>query len=168
MDLSDFIRDVPDYPKPGIVFKDITPLMADAGAFREAVDTLAAEAGTVDVVCGIDARGFIFGGAVAHHLGVGFVPCRKGGKLPWEVERTAYSLEYGVEHLEIHRDAPVEGRSVLLVDDVLATGGTAAAATDLVASLGGTVTSYRFVVELTFLEGRARLGDGEIRSLVTF
>lgn len=167
MDLAAFVRDVVDYPEPGVVYKDLTPLLADAGAFRSAIDRLVDGVPDFDTVCGIDARGFIFGGAVADRLGKGFIPCRKGGKLPWEVERTAYSLEYGEAHLEMHRDAVRrQGERVLVVDDVLATGGTAAATRDLIASLGGAVVAFRFIVEIGFLAGRDRLGHADVASLV--
>lgn len=169
MSLESFVRDVADYPEPGIVYRDITPLLADAGAFAAALDGLVADVPEVDLVCGIDARGFIFGGAVADRLGKGFIPCRKGGKLPWEVERTAYSLEYGEAHLEMHRDAVRrEGQRVLVIDDVLATGGTAAATRDLIASLGGVVVGYRFIIEIRSLGGRERLGDVDVVSLVEY
>lgn len=169
MDLSGFVRDVPDYPEAGVVFKDLTPLLGDRRAYRATIDGLVERAPEVDLVCGIDARGFIFGGAVADRLGVGFVPCRKGGKLPWEVERTAYSLEYGEAHLEMHRDAiGRSGERILVVDDVLATGGTATATRELIESLGGKVLAFRFVIELAFLGGRAKLDHHDVESLVTY
>src|SRR3954471_11624498 len=139
--LKDHIRDIPDFPKPGVVFKDITPLLADVDAFRFAVDAIADHfAGNeVDKVLGVEARGFIIGAPVAYRFGAGFVPVRKAGKLPWDIEREEYELEYGTDLLEIHRDAVQPGDHVLIVDDVLATGGTAAATVRLVKKLGGTV-----------------------------
>src|SRR6476619_5203777 len=153
------VRDVIDYPKPGIVFKDITPLLGAADAFRATVDALAEPyAGTrVDKVIGIEARGFVFAAPVSYGLHAGFVPVRKPGKLPWEIEREEYELEYGTDLLEIHRDAIAPGDRVLIVDDVLATGGTAAATIRLVEKLGGEVCGLAFVIELGFLAGRARL-----------
>ena len=164
------IRDIPDVPKPGIVFKDITPLLNDAGAFRSTVDAIAGHfAGRpVDRVLGVEARGFIIAAPVAYQLQAGFVPVRKAGKLPWEIEKQEYELEYGTDLLEIHRDAVRPGESVLVVDDVLATGGTAAATARLVEKLGGRVAGMGFVIELGFLDGRARLDGYELVSLVTY
>lgn len=168
--IRDAIRDVPDFPKPGIVFKDITPVLADPDLFRFSIDAfcdLAAEL-RVDKVVGIDARGFIFGGAVALCLGAGFVPMRKRGKLPWATESAAYALEYGEAVLEVHKDAIVAGERVLLVDDLLATGGTSAAAVTLVQRLGGEVVGAHFLVELAFLEGRKNLPANVVEALVTY
>lgn len=168
--LSSHIREVPDFPEPGISFKDITPLLGDAVALRTSLDALAApylDAG-IDQVLGTEARGFIFAAPVAHAIGAGFVPVRKAGKLPWEIERQEYDLEYGTDLLEIHRDAVREGDRVLIVDDVLATGGTAAATAALVRSLGATVVGFAFLIELAFLDGRDALGDTPITSLITY
>ncbi|HET6951988.1 MAG TPA: adenine phosphoribosyltransferase [Acidimicrobiales bacterium] len=163
------LRDIPDFPQPGIVFKDLTPLLADVDAFRYSVDAIADHAAglTVDRVVGIEARGFIFGAAVAYRLGAGFVPVRKPGKLPFRTVSQHYELEYGVDALEAHEDAVLAGDSVLIVDDVLATGGTAGAACRLVERLGGRVAGLAFVVELGFLGGRARLANHDILSLIT-
>ncbi|HET7268703.1 MAG TPA: adenine phosphoribosyltransferase [Oleiagrimonas sp.] len=152
------IRDVPDFPRPGVMFKDITPLLADAPAFVECVQALAApwRERRVDVVCGIESRGFIFGVALASVLGVGFVPLRKAGKLPAAVEGVDYELEYGSARLEVHRDAIDAGRHALIVDDVLATGGTLDAARELVERTGAKVAGAALVLELEFLEGRER------------
>jgi adenine phosphoribosyltransferase len=160
--LASHLRDVPDFPTPGIVFKDLTPLLADVDAFRYSVDAIADHAAglTIDKVVGVEARGFIFGAAVAYRLGAGFVPVRKPGKLPYRTMVETYELEYG-------GDALVEGDAVLIVDDVLATGGTAAAACRLVERLGGQVAGLAFVVELGFLGGRAKLVDHDILSLIT-
>ncbi len=160
--LKQAIRDVPDFPKPGIVFKDITPLLQRPALFRDAVEFLSRRGMTngkpsVDVVVAVEARGFIFGGAVARRLGVGFVPVRKRGKLPWRAHRQSYRLEYGTDALEIHRDAVRRGQRVLIVDDVLATGGTIGAVARLVRRLGGRIVGAAFLVELTFLNGRRRL-----------
>jgi adenine phosphoribosyltransferase len=167
--LASRLRDVPDFPTPGIVFKDLTPLLADVDAFRYSVDAIADHAAglTIDKVVGVEARGFIFGAAVAYRLGAGFVPVRKPGKLPYRTVAEAFELEYGVDALEAHEDALVEGDAVLIVDDVLATGGTAAAACRLVERLGGRVAGLAFVVELGFLGGRAKLVDHDILSLIT-
>jgi adenine phosphoribosyltransferase len=167
--LASRLRDVPDFPTPGIVFKDLTPLLADVDAFRYSVDAIADHAAglTIDKVVGVEARGFIFGAAVAYRLGAGFVPVRKPGKLPYRTVAETYDLEYGVDALEAHEDALVEGDAVLIVDDVLATGGTAAAACRLVERLGGRVAGLAFVVELGFLGGRAKLVDHDILSLIT-
>src|ERR671934_480190 len=151
--LKDHVRDIPDFPKPGIVFKDITPLLADVDAFRFTVDAIADHfAGqTVDKVLGIEARGFIAAAPVAYRFGAGFVPVRKAGKLPWQIEKEEYELEYGTDLLEVHRDAVHPGERVLIVDDVIATGGTAAASATLVERLGGTVAGLAFVLELAYL-----------------
>lgn len=168
--LREHVRDIPDYPKPGVVFKDITPLMADASAFSAGVDALAApfEADHLDKVLGVEARGFVFAAPVAHHHRAGFVPVRKAGKLPWEIEREEYELEYGTDLLEIHRDAVHPGERVLIVDDVLATGGTASAAVRLVERLGGVVVGLTFLIELEFLGGRKRLDGHSVHSVVTY
>ncbi len=168
--LKDHVRDVPDFPQPGIVFKDITPLLGDAGALRCTIDNLAAHFADrkVDKVVGIEARGFIFAAPIAYVLDAGFVPVRKPGKLPWRTRVEEYSLEYGADRLEMHDDAIAEGDNVLVVDDVLATGGTAAATLRLVDAAGGTVVGLAFVIELAFLGGRARLGDREAVSLLTY
>ncbi|HEX7051017.1 MAG TPA: adenine phosphoribosyltransferase [Longimicrobiales bacterium] len=164
------IRDVPDFPQPGILFKDITPLLADAETFAAVVRRLADPFAdrAIDQVVGIEARGFIFAAPVALALGSGFVPIRKPRKLPYRTVRVEYALEYGTDALEAHEDAIRPGQRVLVVDDVLATGGTAAAAADLVERLGGTVAGMAFVAELSFLEGRARLRGRPVESVVTF
>jgi adenine phosphoribosyltransferase len=168
-DIDRYIRDIPDFPKPGIVFKDITPLLADRAALRRTVDRLAdGFAGTIDTVLGIESRGFIVGAAVAYALGVGLALVRKPGKLPFHTYAAHYELEYGKDTLEIHRDAVGRGHRVLLVDDLLATGGTARAAIDLVERCGGQVVGCAFIIELSFLGGRRRIGDHPIRSLVAY
>ena len=168
--LASHLRDVPDFPQPGIVFKDLTPLLADVDAFRYAVDAIADHAAglTVDKVVGIEARGFIFAAAVAYRLGAGFVPVRKPGKLPWKTVRETYELEYGADALEVHDDGIAPGDSVYVVDDVLATGGTAAATCRLVDHLGGVIAGLAFVVELGFLGGRAKLPEQhDVLALIT-
>jgi len=164
------IRDVPDFPKPGIVFKDITTLLRDEVLFRRALDLMSVMCGdlAVDTVVAIESRGFILGGALALRLGAGFVPVRKPGKLPWKARRASYQLEYGSDSLEIHEDALEPGERALVVDDVIATGGTARAVGELVASLGATVVGFAFLVELGFLDGRAKLAGSEIRSLIRY
>ena len=164
------IRDVPDFPKPGIVFKDITTLLRDEVLFRRALDLMSVMCGdlAVDTVVAIESRGFILGGALALRLGAGFVPVRKPGKLPWKARRASYQLEYGSDSLEIHEDALKPGERALIVDDVIATGGTARAVGELVASLGATVVGFAFLVELGFLDGRAKLAGSEIRSLIRY
>ncbi|HSJ14885.1 MAG TPA: adenine phosphoribosyltransferase [Longimicrobiales bacterium] len=164
------VRDVADFPRSGIVFKDITPILADPRLLRAAVDGMARPfAGQgIETVAGIESRGFIFGAAVALELGAGFVPVRKPGKLPHDCRRIDYQLEYGTDSLEAHTDALAGGRRVLIVDDVLATGGTAAAAADLMRQLGGDVAGATFLLELTFLSGRIRLPGLTVRSLVDF
>jgi len=153
------IRDVLDFPKPGVVFKDITPVLASGELFRLAIDEFAFAVGgeRPDKIVGIDARGFIFGAALADRLGAGFVPVRKKGKLPWQTHGASYSLEYGEAHVEIHRDAVHPGEKVVVVDDLLATGGTAGAALKLIQQLGGEVICLAFLIELAFLGGRANL-----------
>ena len=167
--LAGHLRDVPDFPTPGIMFKDLTPLLADVDAFRFTVDAIADHAAglTVDKVVGIEARGFIFAAAVAYRLGSGFVPVRKPGKLPWKTVTETYALEYGSDSLDIHHDGVEPGETVLIVDDVLATGGTAAATCALVQRVGGSIAGLAFVVELGFLDGRAKLRDHDILSLIT-
>ena len=169
VDLRAHIRDIPDFPKPGIVFKDITPLIAHPEAFRATIDRFTARyRGRVDTVLGIESRGFIVGAAVAYGLGTGLAVVRKPGKLPWQTHSAAYELEYGSDKLEIHLDALTNGHRVLIVDDLLATGGTASAAIELVRRCGGQVVACAFVIELGFLNGRRRLGDCEVFSLVTY
>jgi adenine phosphoribosyltransferase len=170
IDLRSMIRDVPDFPKQGIVFKDVMPLIADPAAFRETIDRLAAWAGprTPDVILGAEARGFIFGGALAYALGCGFVPARKPGKLPWQVIEATYDLEYGTDSLQIHADALGSGSRVIVLDDVLATGGTAKAKIELVEQLGGTVVGALFVIELGFLHGRDGLTGYDVHALIEY
>jgi adenine phosphoribosyltransferase len=162
--LTSLIRDIPDFPSPGIVFKDITPVLADPAAFAGVVDGIAdAFVGQgVDRVLGIEARGFLVAAPVAYRLGAGLALVRKPGKLPWTVEQETYALEYGTDSLEIHADALVSGDRVLIVDDVLATGGTASAAVRLVERLGADVVGLGFILELGFLGGRSRLGDRQV------
>lgn len=163
------IRDIPDFPRQGIVFKDITPLLADGDAFAAVVSELAACIGNdVDAIVGIESRGFIFGAALANRLGLGLVTVRKPGKLPAEVLSIEYELEYGVDRLEIHRDALSRGHKVVVVDDLLATGGTAAATVQLVRDLGAEVDACLFVIELGFLDGRGALPGVVTHSLVCY
>jgi len=168
-DLAPFIREVPDFPKPGIVFKDITPLLADADAFRTAIDAIVDrfEGRRVDRVLGIEARGFVVAAPVAYRFGAAFVPVRKAGKLPWEIEQVEYELEYGTDRLEVHRDGINPGDRVLIVDDVLATGGTAAATVRLVEGLGGSVEGLAFVLAIEALGGRARLEGHDVLTLIS-
>jgi len=169
--LDALIRDIPDFPEPGIVFKDITPLLADADGMRRCIEAMAAPWREADVqaVCGIEARGFIFGAALAQALGAGFVPVRKPGKLPAATLGVDYALEYGSDRLEVHRDALKPGERVLLVDDVLATGGTLAAAAELVRRLGAHLCGAGVVIELGFLGGRARWSaDAPLRALLRY
>jgi adenine phosphoribosyltransferase len=164
--LRRLIRDIPDYPRPGVMFKDITPLLADAEAFALAVDALAAGHEDVDKVVGIEARGFILGAPVARQLGVGFVPVRKKGKLPGPTRAQSYELEYGSETVEVHTDAFEPGERVLLIDDVLATGGTAAATAELIRRSGAEVAAIGVLIELGFLGGRDNLPGLNIRALL--
>jgi len=170
VDLRSFVRDVPDFPKPGILFKDITPVLRDPHAFGYAIDRLTEPfwGKGIDVVVGIEARGFLFGVPIAQRLGVGFVPVRKKGKLPYKKRAATYALEYGFDTVEMHEDALKEGHHALVVDDLLATGGTAKAAIELVRGLGGKVTSCAFLIELSFLEGREKLAPTEVVSLVKY
>jgi adenine phosphoribosyltransferase len=167
---SALIRDIPDYPKPGIVFKDITPLLADSVAFAAVTATMAAPFENLDVthVVAVESRGFILGGPVAQTLGAGFIPVRKRGKLPFDKRSEAYDLEYGTDILEIHADALDSASRVVVVDDVLATGGTAAATCRLVESLGGSVLGLSFLIALSFLPGLARLEPRPVHSVVTY
>jgi adenine phosphoribosyltransferase len=164
------IRDVPDFPKPGIVFKDITTLLKDGALFHEATDLLAGlcKGRAVDKVVAIESRGFILGSVVADRLGVGFVPVRKPGKLPARTVKATYALEYGTDAVEMHEDALAAGEKVLIVDDVIATGGTARAVGELTERLGATVSAYVFLVELSFLEGRGKLEGYDVRSLIRY
>ncbi|HVO13219.1 MAG TPA: adenine phosphoribosyltransferase [Vicinamibacteria bacterium] len=168
--LKSAIRDVPDFPKPGVLFKDITTLLQDARLFRRTIDMLAVLCGDlpVDKVVAIESRGFILGGALAHRLGAGFVPVRKPGKLPWKARKASYTLEYGTDSLEMHEDGVTAGERVLIVDDVIATGGTAAAVGRMVEESGGLVSAFVFLVELGFLDGRRRLGAHEVRCLLCY
>ena len=168
--LAGFIREIPDYPKPGGVFRDLTPLFGDAGAFARTIDALVERFSGlgIDRVIGIEARGFVLAAPVAYRMGAGFVPVRKAGKLPWAVAREEFDLEYGSDKLEIHRDALHPDERVLIIDDVLATGGTAAATTRLVEALGAQVTALGFVLELAFLGGRNRLAGHRLESLLVY
>jgi adenine phosphoribosyltransferase len=164
------VRDVPDFPKKGIIFKDITPVLRDARAFRTAIDeiALAFSRKRIDAVLGIEARGFILGAPVAYRLGIGFIPARKKGKLPWKCMTETYDLEYGTDSIQMHEDAVRKGQNILIVDDLLATGGTAAAACRLVEQAGGKVVACAFIVELAFLKGREKLGGREVFSIVKY
>lgn len=170
MDISAYIRDVPDFPKPGILFKDITPLLQNGPVFRQLIDGWKKrfEGQNIDAIVGVDARGFIFGTALAYALVLPFVPVRKKGKLPHDTISEDFDLEYGTDTLEIHMDALSEGHRVVLVDDLLATGGTMAAVVRLVEKLGAEIVEIAFVVELTFLNGRKFLGDRPVSSLIQY
>ena len=170
IDLRSRIRDIPDYPKPGIVFKDITPLFLDPQALNHSIDLLAGYARERDVDCVVaaEARGFVLGGAVAARLGAGFIPARKRGKLPSEVTSVEYALEYGLDAIEIHRDALAHGTRVLIHDDLIATGGTAAACCELVEQMGAEVVGCAFVIELSFLHGRDKLAPHDVHSLIAY
>ena len=170
MDLKTHIHDVPDFPKKGIVFKDITPLLADPKAFAEAVDRLCEPfiGKGVQIVAGIESRGFLLATPIAYRLGAGVVPIRKKGKLPRAVKSASYALEYGTDSIEAHVDAFAQGTKVLLVDDVLATGGTAAAAVQLIEAIGGKLVGASFLIELSFLDGRKKLAGRNVQSLVTY
>jgi adenine phosphoribosyltransferase len=169
-DLRSFIRDVPDFPKPGILFKDVTPLLASGPALRACIHQLCEKLAPAkpQIVAGIESRGFIFGTSVAAELGVGFVPIRKPGKLPWKKRQERYALEYGTDAIEVHEDAVALGTRVALVDDLLATGGTAGAAIKLLRGLGADVVMAAFVIELTFLKGRQVLGTVPTSALIGY
>jgi adenine phosphoribosyltransferase len=169
-ELKKLIREVPDYPKPGILFYDLTTLLQDKEGFHILIEKLCDKfvGKHIDIVAGIEARGFIFAPALAYRLGAGFVPIRKPSKLPWKTAQVTYQLEYGTDKLEIHRDAVQPGQRVLLCDDLLATGGTAAAATELIRNLGGEITGAAFAVELNFLHGRQKLQGTDVFSLIQY
>ena len=170
LDLRERVRDVPDFPTEGIVFKDLMPLIADPEYFTETIDRLAewSKPREPDLILGAEARGFIFGGALAYVLDAGFVAARKPGKLPRETIEATYALEYGTDSLQVHRDAVTPGARVIVLDDVLATGGTAKAKIELVENLGGIVVGLLFVIELTFLEGRERLDGYDVHALIQY
>jgi len=169
-ELKKLIREIPDYPKPGILFYDVTTLLKDRQGFHALVDKLCEHYNgrKVDIVAGIEARGFIFAPALAYRLGAGFVPVRKPKKLPWKTAAISYQLEYGTDTLEIHEDAVTPGQHVLLCDDLLATGGTASASVSLIRKLGGEVVGAAFAVELNFLNGRTKLPDVDVFSLIKY
>ena len=168
--IKDLVRDVRDYPKPGIVFKDITPILSNIDALRTSIKEMAAPFTNlgIDIVVGIESRGFIFGAPIADLLNAGFVPVRKPGKLPWKTKSVSYELEYGTDALEIHEDAITEGQNVLIVDDLLATGGTAEATCKLVSKLGGNIKGLSVLIELETLNGRKRLNQYNVHSLVQY
>ena len=170
LDLRDRIRDVPDFPREGVVFKDLMPLIADPEYYAETIRRLAewCRPRTPDLILGAEARGFIFGGALAYALGAGFIAARKPGKLPRETVEATYALEYGTDSLQVHRDAVAPGARVIVLDDVLATGGTAHAKVELVEELGGIVAGLVFVIELTFLGGREKLAGYDVNALIEY
>ena len=170
MDFRSFIRDVPDFPKAGILFRDITPLLGNGPAFRACITQMCERLSPYkpQIISGIESRGFIFGATMAVEMGIGFVPIRKPRKLPWKTRTETYALEYGTDAIEIHEDALAAGTRVALVDDLLATGGTAGAAIKLLQSLGGNVVATEFLIELAFLEGRKRLGNVPVDVLITY
>ena len=170
LDIRKYIRDIPDFPKTGVIFKDITLLLGDKNAFQETINWITKPflKSSIDEVVGVESRGFVFASAAAYRLNAGFVPVRKPGKLPWKTIEASYALEYGTDKLQIHQDAIQKGKRVLIVDDVLATGGTAAATVDLVNRLGGTIVGIVFLIELTFLNGRDKLKDYPFQSLIQY
>ena len=170
LDLKSIIRDIPDFPKPGIIFKDITPLLKNGDAFHQAVDVMAdhLKGLQLDLIVGVESRGFIFCPVLAYKLNVGFIPVRKKGKLPYKTESEAYSLEYGEAVVEMHQDAIEPGMRVAVVDDLLATGGTAAATARLVEKLGGEVLAINFLIELSFLKGREKLSKYAVSSVISY
>jgi adenine phosphoribosyltransferase len=170
VDLRTLIRDIPDFPKPGILFRDVTPLLGSGPALRACIRQLCERVAPTrpQAIAGIESRGFIFGAPVAAELGIGFVPIRKPGKLPWKTRKQEYALEYGTDAIEVHEDAVASGTRVALVDDLLATGGTAGAAIKLLRGLGGEVVVAAFVIELAFLHGRPHLGSVPVEVLITY
>jgi adenine phosphoribosyltransferase len=170
LNLDDYIRDIPDFPKPGIVFKDITPLLGDGPALRQSIDQLktSIDGLACDAIVGVEARGFLFGTALAMAMGVGFIPVRKPGKLPYDTVSQEYSLEYGTDRVEVHKDAVKAGQSVVIVDDLIATGGTAAATCQLLEQLGAQVSALAFVIALDFLPWQDQLGERDVRALLRY
>jgi adenine phosphoribosyltransferase len=170
INLESYIRSIPDWPKKGILFRDITPLLADPKAFAAAVDTLCADftSANINYVAAVEARGFIFGAAAARKLGVGFVPIRKKGKLPFKTESITYNLEYGTDTLQVHCDAVTKGANVLMVDDLLATGGTMAAACKLIEKISGQIVAISFLIELAELAGRQKLADYIVKTVISY
>jgi adenine phosphoribosyltransferase len=170
VDLKTLVRDIPDWPKEGIIFKDITPLLGDAEGFKAAIDSIADRYKNekIDIVLGAESRGFIFASALAYAMGCGFVPARKPGKLPYKTTSAEYELEYGVDSLEVHIDSIEKGERVLIVDDVIATGGTAAAKVKMVEELGGEVVGLAFLIELSFLNGKDKLNGREVYSVISY
>jgi adenine phosphoribosyltransferase len=170
IDLRPLIRDIPDFPKPGILFRDVTPLLGNGPAFRACIAQMCDRLAPYkpQAIAGIESRGFIFGTSVAVELGIGFVPIRKPGKLPWKTRKEQYALEYGTDAIEVHEDAVAPGTRVALIDDLLATGGTAGAAIKLLQAIGGHVVVAEFVIELAFLKGRAALGEVPLEVLITY
>ncbi|OGL44876.1 MAG: adenine phosphoribosyltransferase [Candidatus Schekmanbacteria bacterium RBG_13_48_7] len=170
LNLADYIRDIPDFPKPGIIFKDITPLLKHGKAFKQTIDELTRLGAnlSVDKIVGTESRGFIFAAPVAYNLGIGFIPVRKPNKLPHKTRKETYSLEYGTDSLEIHEDAVSKGERVLIIDDLLATGGTIQATAKLVESSGAIVAGFGFLIELTFLHGIEKLKGYNVNSLIKF
>jgi adenine phosphoribosyltransferase len=170
IDLIKFIRSIPDWPKKGILFRDITPLLADVNALTQAIEALCEgfDSSSIDYVAAVEARGFILGASIAERLGAGFIPVRKKGKLPYETEKITYDLEYGTDTLEVHKDALKAGDRILMFDDLLATGGTMAAACKLIEMIGGNIIGISFLIELTDLEGRQKLTDYDIHTVISF
>lgn len=170
IDLKDYVRDIPDWPKEGILFRDITPLLSSPEAFSKAVNILADcyNDRQIDHVAGIEARGFIFGAAVAEKIGAGFIPIRKKGKLPYQIESVTYELEYGTDTVEVHKDCLKDGNKVLLIDDLLATGGTMAAAAKLITKIGGQIQGIAFLIELQFLKGKEKLTDYDVKTILKY
>jgi adenine phosphoribosyltransferase len=170
IDIKQFIRDVPDFPQPGVIFRDITPLLRNQVAFHQVIDALSDSLSrdNLDAIVAIESRGFLFGAPIAYHLDIPFIPVRKAGKLPSAVMSVEYSLEYGTSRLDIHKDAITEGQRIAIVDDVLATGGTAVATAQLVELVGGRVAVFAFLAELGLLGGRERLTDYDVRALIRY